>query len=104
MKYHNYNFFPCEFKRGSEFYYLCSNHYDELVNLILKMNDEYIKEKLSQNISLRDAANTNEIEVLYYLLSEKTSIDDDCFKGNKNLRKSLKKTNFMFNFDQINYH
>ena len=87
LKYHNYIYFPNDFQRGNEFFYLCSNHYDTLVNIFMKKNEEYVKQKADEKMSLYDAANENELEVIYYLLLNQTSIDDACFKGNKKLNK-----------------
>ncbi|KAK8896811.1 hypothetical protein M9Y10_014732 [Tritrichomonas musculus] len=84
---HNYMHFPSDFQRGSEFFYLCSNHYNTLVKIFMRKNEEYVLQKIKQKMSLFDAASENELEVIYYILLNQTKIEKDCFKGNKQLSK-----------------
>ena len=50
MQSHNYSYFPSDYSNGYEFYYLCSNNYNILVKLFLKMNEESIKQKIEEEI------------------------------------------------------
>ena len=51
MEFHNYAYFPSDFDDGEEFYYLSSNDYHKLVNLVIEMRKEYFEKVKSETIN-----------------------------------------------------
>ena len=88
-EYHNYSFFPSDFNESNEFFYLCYNNYTELVNLFMEKKDKEIKESIIEENkqAIQKAAEEDKTEILYYLLSKLTNIEDYLFSGIKGITR-----------------
>ena len=90
IKKSNFKYFPDNFKENFSFYYLCKSEYKTLVDLYIDKIKYLIEPQIKSNnmlILLRNAAQNNKTDVLYYLLSKKDIIYEKCFEGCKQLNK-----------------
>ena len=94
LQFHNYEFLSDDLGNDDDyFFYLCFYHYNTLVNLLITSKENEIKETinnmnlLNEIDKIQQAANENQIYVLYYLLLKQERICADFFYNNKQLTK-----------------
>ena len=112
LKNHNYAYLNLNFEDSYTFFYLWNYGYHTLVNLFIETRKEYYEkvtfETMSDSnldklflkmkkcfktmtsdtiVTLQEAANKNQIDIIYYLLLCKKSIPDSCFNENSVLQK-----------------
>ena len=74
LHYSNYFYFPPYFKDEFEFFYLCLYKYETLADLFIKMKEKENGENLANDELLKEAAEQNQISVIYHFLSQQTEI------------------------------
>ena len=113
FKYHNYSRFHSNFEKCDNFFYVCLNNFNKLVNFLMNEREENIIERMINNIiyfqikfskklvfnsilifffffnivDINDAADKNDTEIIYYLLSKQELINEFDFTSNKNLKR-----------------